>query len=264
MSKNIDKNKIIKDALIKDVLDIDTVIECNDFETIKFALNNYPLSVNELIKDKYKSGDVRYVFERAIDNECKEIANYIVKYKKEERSQKEFDRMLDDFIAYNKAHGVKGINDKYFYTKRGMGYSRVYLDVTKEEVINKILTELSLKIDKETLTQGLTYEYFQELFNNKNYELLIIKLCVRLEAILKCDFHYTGTFDEMLKSYASEHGYEHYYDNDDNLYNEETPQIKIFYKLKKCRNGLVHAEKNQDTLTDEELSLAIKYVCELG
>lgn len=121
-----------------------------------------------------------------------------------------------------------------------------------------------MKIDKQTLTNGLTREYFEKLYNDKNYELLVIKLCVRLEAILKCDFHYEGTFEEMLSKYSKKHGYDSIDDGWGYMDTVEKEENKIFHMLRKYRNDIVHAEKNQESLSDDELKLAIEYVLKLG
>lgn len=267
-----DKEQAIKNAIVDGVVDIDKLLICNDFETIKEGLNNYPLTINEFLKNKYAQRDYRTVFQWAVDHQANSLADYFISNKIPSISFRRgrisnADDLIDYVIAELKGKGTKFINDKYFYTKDNSYYRYNRLiepNVSKEEVINKILNDLSLKIDKETITAGLTREYFEKLYEQQNYELLVIKLCVRLEAILKCDYHYTGTFEEMLSQFSKEHGYTSVDDGWGYYSDEETDQYKIFHKLRKYRNDIVHAEKNQESLTSEELKKAIDYVCKLG
>ena len=271
-NNTFDKNTIINSAIEGGILNIDKLLACNDFETIKEGLNNYPLTINEYLKQQYNNGDYRSVFQWAINNNVNRIADFIIndgiannEYGIRNRTVT-FDDLIDYELAELKGKGKKFINDKYFYTKNyGYGYSNRHIEPnkTKEQVVDEIIKELSLKLDKKTLTAGLTREYFEDLFSTGNYELLVIKLCVRLEAILKCDFHYEGTFEEMLTRFSKEHGYESVDDGWGYYSSVETPQNKVFHKLRKYRNDIVHAEKNQEILSPDEIKLAIEYVFKL-
>lgn len=272
-SNNFDKQAAINSSIENGIINIDKLLACNDFETIKEGLNNYPLTINEYLKAKYAQGDYRAVFQWAVDNKVNQIADYLITGKLPmlnyglRGKESAFDDLVDSVIDDAKGKGKNFINDQYFYKKSNgyYGYSRpIKPDFTKEEVVNKIITDISLKLDKQTLTAGLTREYFEDLFNKGNYELLTIKLCVRLEAILKCDFHYEGTFEEMLTKYSKQHGYDSVDDGWGYMSDVETDQNKIFHKLRKYRNDIVHAEKNEASLAPDQLKLAIEYVCKLG
>ncbi len=276
------KQDAIKSSLENGIINIDKLLACNDFETIKEGLSNYPLTINEYLKNCYKDGDLRTIFQWSIDNDATMISNVVMEesdlaslsnYLKSRRfitnvKVISFDDLVDYEIALLKGKGKKFINDNYFYIKKDNDryYSSdfIRMDKNKEQVADEIIKELSLKIDKKTLTAGLTKEYFEKLYNEKNYELLVIKLCVRLEAVLKCDFHYQGTFEEMLSQYSKEHGYEEVDDGYGYSSTVEKEENLIFHKLRKFRNDIVHAEKNQDPLSSEELESAIKYVISLG
>lgn len=270
-NNTFDKNTIINSAIEGGILNIDKLLACNDFETIKEGLNNYPLTINEYLKQQYNNGDYRSVFQWAINNNVNRIADFIIndgisndEYGIRNRTVT-FDDLVDNEIAELKCKGIKFLNDSYFYTKNIDYFRRPkYPDVTKEEVINNIIKDISLRLDKETFTSELTREYFEDLYNKRNYELLVIKLCVRLEAILKCDFHYDGTFEEMLTRFSKEHGYINDDDGWGDYYTEETEQSKIFHRLRKYRNDIVHAEKNQEALSADEIKLAIEQVFKLG
>ncbi|HKL72596.1 MAG TPA: hypothetical protein VJY64_00215 [Candidatus Onthovivens sp.] len=258
---NFDRKNAIKNAMVDSIIDIDKLIECGDYETIKDGLTNYPLTVDEYVEKIFNEGKKRTVFQYMIDNNYIDTARWFVNSKGEETFQSVFETEFDNKIR----DGVALINDKYFYPGNDR-YLYGYSDqkVTHEEVAEKILKELALKLDKQTLTAGLTKEYFDKLFEQGEYELLVIKLCVRLEAILKCDFHYEGTFEEMLSKYSTEYGFNVIDDGWGYTNNEETYLNELFHKLRKYRNDIVHAEKNQESLSEEQLKNAIECVCKLG
>ena len=114
-------------------------------------------------------------------------------------------------------------------------------------------------MDKEKTIGDLTKEYFEKELAKGNVDMVIIKLCVRLEAILRCDYHYEGDFVDMLNKYC---GRFNTYDDEGNDYDPYTP--KILNKLRMQRNGIVHSEKSNETLTIDELKWCIDYICKMG
>ena len=50
-----DKDKAIQEAMVDGIVDIDKLLACNDFETIKDGLTNYPLNVPEYLEKLYHS-----------------------------------------------------------------------------------------------------------------------------------------------------------------------------------------------------------------
>lgn len=256
----INKKEIFDNALVGEILDIDKLCDCNDFETIKEGLNNYPLSINEYLDSLFKKNKQKEIFQFAIDLGLNDFA-YWFAYKKDDRS---FEEQLESNLLSERRKGKSFINDKWFFKNpRSNSHcdDRVFSSPkTREEVVDSLLSDLSLQIDKKTLTEGLTKEYFDTLFGQENYELLAIKLCVMLEAILKCDFHYQGTFEEMLSRYSKEKGSD--MDEDGNWF--ETEESQLFHKLRKYRNAIVHAEKQSEKLAPDEIRKLIDYVYKLG
>ncbi len=133
-----------------------------------------------------------------------------------------------------------------------------YLQKVKERIVN----ELSLKIDKSELVGKFTKEYFEKELKAGNRDMVIINLCVRFEAVLKCNYGYADSFVEMIDEYCKNQltrteddgwGYE----------NTSYDKISLLHKLRKERNSLVHAEKTNDKLTDEELKNCIEYICSI-
>jgi hypothetical protein len=106
----------------------------------------------------------------------------------------------------------------------------------------------------------LTKEYFESELAKGNTEIVIIKLCVRLEAILRCDYHYEGDFSEMLNEYCSKNG-----QTDDGWgYSVDAEFVKYLHKLRKCRNSIVHSERSEEVMSVEEIKYCIDYICRMG
>lgn len=257
----INKKEIFENALVGGILDIDKLCECNDFETIKEGLRSYPLCVEEYLSNLWKENKQREIFQFSIDNDLNDFAHWLARRKEDDHS---FTKRLESALLREREHGKTFVNDNWFFEnprKNGCYNGRVFSSPrAHDEVVNSLLRDLSLKIDKQTITEGLTKEYFETVFDQESYELLAIKLCVRLEAILKCDFHYQGTFEEMLSCYSKENGSE--MDEDGRWI--ETEESQLFHKLRKYRNAIVHAERQSENLTQDELRKLIDYICKLG
>jgi len=246
------------------VVNIDKLLKCNDFKLIKYAFENYPICFQEMLEDYLTRKQYRELYEFSVDNDFSSIANAVLCLSIEgsgiEGIKSAIKSVSEDVYLKGNAYDV---NRKHFVIQKNYSYwdNRKPLPrITSEELKDKILKDLQLKIDKETLTNGLTKEYFESLLQSNNLELLVIKLCVKLEAILKCDYKYEGTFEEMLSKFTEKHGYE----DDGWGYNVESNRSKLFHKLRKYRNGIVHPEQAKEALTVDELKSLIKYVCELG
>ena len=111
-----------------------------------------------------------------------------------------------------------------------------------------------------TFNKYLTKEYFESELAKGNIDIVVIKLCVRLEAILKSDYHYDGELSAMLEKYCLELGFE----DDGWGYSVEANHVKYLQKLRMMRNNIVHSEKNNVDLTLEELKYCIDYICKMG
>ena len=244
-------------------VNIDKLLKCNDFKLIKYAFENYPICFQEMLEVYLTKKQYRELYEFAVDNDFSSIANAVLSLSIEERGiegiKSAIKSVSEDVYLKGNAYDV---NRKHFVIQKNYSYwdNRKPLPrITSEELKDKILNDLQLKIDKETLTNGLTKEYFESLLQSNNLELLVIKLCVKLEAILKCDYKYEGTFEEMLSKFTEKHGFE----DDVRGYSVESNRSYLFHKLRKYRNGIVHPEQAKEALTVDELKSLIKYVCEL-
>ena len=265
------------------IMDVDKLLALNDFKIIKAGFESYPIVAEEWMKKRVESKDYRTVFRFCVDYGFDELAKAmflaspseteIIGYLEENcrpafayrSTSKSSDFLLvglRKYFQYKRRTSRGSItNDKYFFSYEAWSGRCVYPKADPDDFREKTLKNLSLKMDKETLTAGLTQDYFQGLLENGSIELLVIKLCVRLEAVFKCDYHYEGTFEEMMSKFNSAYGYE----DDGYGYNQvESERTRIFVKLRKYRNDIVHAEKTASAMSKDELEKVIDYVIKLG
>ena len=134
-----------------------------------------------------------------------------------------------------------------------------------QAVKQRIIDELSLKLDKEKTIGDLTKEYFETELAKGNIEIVIIKLCVRLEAILRSDYLYEGDFSEMLKKYCDS---KLHWEEDDGwgymVNKSDDKTIRLLNNLRIKRNSIVHSEKTNIELSLEEIRYCIDYICKMG
>ena len=233
LDKSITKEELAIQATIHSgVVSIDELLELQDFQLIKKSLAIYPIHLIEQLNDNFQQKKWRVLFQYAIDNNDNALADTIIKSK-----QEEIENQLLSYWSGSKAEKCN-INKKHLYLiENGRKvdliapiYGTIIRNRAKnlEEVIAKlqavkqrILDELSLKLDKEKTVGDLTKEYFESELAKGNVDMVIIKLCVRLETILRCDYLYEGDLAEMLNQYCSKFNT---YDDEDNNYYPYTPK----------------------------------------
>lgn len=247
--------ELINSCIEDNVLNIDKLLETKDLETIRYGLNNYPLTLREYLKKLYDEGDWKTLYERAINNDDKRLATFLI-YKELKTTTKDnyYKHMTyryytpydtDTFDKIITMSSYYGVNEHYFNIKTSAQIK------TKDEVIKDILEKFDLEVEKNNLLSGLTKEYFNKLYKKKDYELLIIKLCVRLEVILRCYYYLEGSFEEKLTQYTSKN-------------NNDEDKNSLLHKLRKARNDIAHPTKNMKTLGEDELLKCIEYVFDIG
>ena len=264
LDKSISAEDLAIQSAIEDgIICIDKLLAFGHFETIKKAIFAYPIHQIEILAKWFQEKNWRELFHFAVDNNDNNLSSSIVKEDVAQIEKALLARWKPD--ALNGKHyciienGVK----KTFFNTYG---ARSTKGNTIEEILSllqrcrqSILDELSLKMDKEKTTGELTREYFEKLLKNGDTEMLIIKLCVRLEAILRCDYHYEGDFVKMIDQYCSTFNT---YDDEDNNYDPHTP--RLLHKLRMKRNGIVHSEKCNEELSVDELQRCISHICSMG
>lgn len=252
---NNEKEEFIKSCMVNNILSIDKLSECKDLNLIKESLYSLPIDLYEFLQNLFDQKQYRKIFEFAVDNNISN-ADGMAQVKAIEKMPEII------YDIFRMLHEKFEINRNYI---KYPGFSNFRTDVpiikkTLEEVKKDVILKLGHKIAKERLTEDLTKEYFLELLTNNNSELLIIKLCVKLEAILIHHYYYEGTFEEMLNKYTAKNCIE----DDGWGYYVPNGYSRLLNKLRIHRNGIVHTEKPKETLDIDELKMLIDYICKLG
>lgn len=193
------------------------------------------------------------------DKICNLILTMIIKFDKE-KIILEIVRICKDKLNYQ---GYPVNFDKVLVLRNTKHHSnRLKID----EIINylkaykqQLISDISYELESEKVVSDLTKVYFETEVAKGNVEMVIVKLCVRLEAVLHSTYHYEGDFSEMLNKYCNAYGQE----DDGWGYNQEAKFVKYLQKLRKCRNGIVHSEKTQEKLSLDEIRYCIDYICNM-
>ncbi len=289
---------IIQSSIHNGIVVIDELLAVNDADLIEKTLEKHPVSKYELLNDilgkvrkAVESDNWRFIFEYAADNNDENLNYYVLNEQKDriiswlsDKGKLPFmgwGRTAYDFFRQNEK---ENINLKYFQLRskeRFSGEIQVsahnlpqrrnsktiynidelveYIKLCKKQVID----DFKESHNASKIIEELNEEFFRNELVKGNGDLVAIKLCVRLEAVLKSRYHYEGDFSEMLEKYCSQHGS---YEEDDGWgYMERRTEKFVPYlqKLRKYRNSVVHSEKKVDGMTKEELDFCIQYICGL-
>ena len=178
------------------------------------------------------------IYERILLNKCKQVegTEFVEAYKKLLIQQ------MENIPLENL--NVQNANLAYFKDEKTAFYNNWLNSLEKEyeEITHaKAMAEAHQKVMSE-----ITKEYLLDLLKQENKEVLVIKLCVKLESILRNKFHYDGEFNEMINSLHSikvtcqeDDGWGYMVDKEVEKYSSE--MFEDFYKLRMARNSIVHA-----------------------
>ena len=114
----------------------------------------------------------------------------------------------------------------------------------------RIYTEMMLRLKKDELTGGITKEFLLDMIKSGNVDMCVIKLCVKLEAILKSCYGLEDDLIEMLDGYFQK-------------FPREENMRESLSRLRMYRNCLVHAEYTDIVITPTELKNCIDYICKM-
>lgn len=250
-----EKQKLL--CLHEGILNIDEVLQINDFKTIKEMLETYPICKYEMLSDWFEKKKYKEIYRFAIDNNLRDISADV-----KNGEYEDLERKIKNLSTVGYGDDIY----KYIDTRRNLikkktpePYEGLYnFKGVMADVKSKILYELSLKLDKTKITEGLNREYFESELAKGNNEIVIVKLCVKLEAILKCDYKYNGTFEEMLNKFC-----DRFVPMDDENYTGYDPIPNLLNKLRMKRNNIVHSEQNNVELSEENIRDCINYICKL-
>lgn len=266
LDKSISKADLqVQTAIHNGIADIKELKEIADFAAIKKALNDYPLHPFELVYRLYEQQNWRELFEFSVDYDISRLSDALLHQNKEDIEENILEIWTKDNQPYNRLKSLCFNNNELYVSIREISYgSRTnHNQKSIQEVIDylndvrqRIINELSNKFDKEKIVEELTKDYFYSELSKGNKELVIIKLCVRMEAILKCDYNYQGDFSEMLDRFC---GQFNTYDDEGNDYDPNTPDM--LNRLRRQRNSIVHSEKTVEPMSDDDIKQCIDYIC---
>lgn len=268
LDKSVSRTDLeIQSAIHNGIVDIKELKEIADFKAVKKALNDYPVHPFELVYRMYQQQKWRELFEFSVDYDINRLSDAILYQNKEDIEENILEIWTKDNQPYNRLKSLCFNNNELYVSIREISYGSQTNHNQKsiQEVIDylndvrqRIIEELAIKFDKDRITGELTKEYFDSELSKGNKELVIIKLCVRMEAILKCDYNYQGDFSEMLDHFCNQF---ETYDDENNNYDPYTPAL--LNRLRRQRNSIVHAEKMVEAMSDEEIKQCIDYICSL-
>lgn len=231
------------------ILNIAELFDLNDMVKFKKYLEKYPIHIIEIINDLCETCNWRALFKLAVDFNDMVLKENIY-YENIKNIKEKFMRNLKLYESLN-------INKKYI--KRDFSYIKFndaleYLSKLKEELISKY----AYKYDKNRIIKGLTKEYFESEMEKGNFEIVVIKLCVRLEAILRSMYNSDLPLFELVTKYCNTFNI---YDDEEYNYDPYTP--KILKQLVLKRNNIVHSENNGVDLGIKDLNNCIKHICDM-
>lgn len=268
LDKSVSRTDLeIQSAIHNGIVDIKELKEIADFKAVKKALNDYPVHPFELVYRMYQQQKWRELFEFSVDYDINRLSDAILYQNKEDIEENILEIWTKDNQPYNRLKSLCFNNNELYVSIREISYgSRTnHNQKSIQEVIDylndvrqRIISELSNKFDKEKIVGELTKDYFYSELSKGNKELVIIKLCVRMEAILKCDYNYQGDFSEMLDRFC---GQFNTYDDEGNDYDPNT--LDMLNRLRRQRNSIVHSEKTVEPMSDDDIKQCIDYICSL-
>lgn len=252
-----DGEKAVKQCLVGNILNIDDVMKIDNPQLIISAIASYPIHSYEIIERYLEEKNYRELFQFAVDQNITYTASLIAD-QEYARAKAEVEKLFiknprnEYFYIIDKMHSF---NNHWFY--RDINYIenvkklKAVIDKTREEIIKTIIFDA----EKNKQIGDYTYDYFVKEIEKGNYDGVVVKLCMVLEARLKYDYRYTGTFDEMLKKYCDTF---ETHDDEANNYDPYTPAL--LQKLRMARNTVVHSVDNPVRLTIEEVRKCVNYI----
>lgn len=243
------------------IIVLSALLRLRNLENIKSVLNEGFLTFHEfllsLIKHK-KYKEVYKVFvdnheislaELMIDGKYDKVENIVIKhYPSTLEGKDKFN--LKDFIYISKEmSGFIDYSDNRFITNRVYGKEEEY----RQFILNKLINEIEREKLDEKLRNSvidITERSVSDLINNGEVEIATIKLCKKLESILKSKYHFDGELSEMISNMTK-------------LSNINLKDITILHKLREYRNSIAHPESAKTDIKADDLMQSIKIIFSL-
>ncbi len=281
-SKNVSADELtIQSAIHKGILSIDEILATKNYTLASSAIQKYPIHFVETLIAWFNEEKWRELFEFAVDNstnrqqhdyDYSSLARHITKFDKAA-----IEKDILDYWNGSASSKNINVNHLYFFERDkkiellAWYYGRRLFEAkTLEEIIYKIsackkriLDDFALNLGKDSAIRELTKEFFYEALDKGDTDIVIINLCIRLEAILKYDYRYEGNFSEMLKQYCDQKL--HWYEEDEDIIEKsDSKTIKLLNNLRMKRNSILHSDNVEVNLTIEDIRYCIEYLCKMG
>ena len=250
--------------LYNGILDVEKVVAENDYLFAEKTINENPIHIIELIYKFIEENNWRKLFEFFVDNDANTIAAAIAMQQFEQAKKQILDWLWKDDLRKSVSYG--GVSEKIRAYRKlnaeylALDYSTIKTFSTFEQTIEylkekriEILSEIKTRIAYQNIEHELNKEYFEKQLKNENFEIVIIKLCVLLETVLRSKYNYDNEvdFSEILERYCVE------YLNDEKM-------SSLLHKLRKSRNSLVHPDQNETLISLDELKVCLDYILNLA
>ena len=250
--------------LYKGILNIEKVVAENNYLFAEKSINETPIHIVELIYTYLSENDWRKLFEFFVDNDANTIAGAIAMQQFELAKKQMLDWLWKDDLRKSVSYGgvsekirtYRKLNTEYweldYSTNKTFSSFEQTIEYLKEKRI-EILSEIKTKIAYQNIQNELNREYFEKQLKNENFEIVIIKLCVLLETVLRSKYNYDSEvdFSEILERYCVEY-----------LHDEKISLL--LHKLRKSRNSLVHPDQNETLISLDELRVCLEYILNLA
>ncbi len=272
-AREAEEERILKSCVEGGLIRVKDLFAVKNIALIKKALAEYDIHPIELPCRLFLSKKWRELFEYAVDSGNRDLADAALKG--DERAME--GALIEELVrsvgyggypaAFGTEFAVKGCppfgkrwGQENYCVKRNydleldIPFIAEYFASYRKQAIS----EISFEEERERVLGELTEEYFLSELEAGNLEMVVIKLCVRMEALLRSR-GYEGDFSEMLEKYCKDKGKA----LDEWGYETQAEFVGYLQKLRKCRNSIVHADKKKDLPTADEIGYCIDYICGL-
>ena len=273
----LDMAKFLSQEVRYNKASLDSLKTAKDFvndDILNYVLK-HPIHKYEQIISLLNNNDLKSLYRLAIDVGDAQLESAVLEGNKDKiieiaEKQKSFRGI------HNELTGFEAISLKFFESYKKDAIKAIIHQI--EELIEAITMDKKCKAELERVNREITFDYLRSELAKGNIDNTIIKLCVKLEAILKYGYRYEGDLFEMVDQYIKNHFTIHelhncwddednnyyYYKEEDERFTEENKQNEIkttvLHKLRKKRNSIVHAEKYSSDMSVEEIELCIGIV----
>lgn len=210
--------------------------------------SNNPNIVNVYAAVNLSNYEINFIKEKQNQNALKNNKNYEEMLKLQIKNCP-FNLITDDVNISKQCDELRKNNYEAFVKKH-------------ENLIEAKTHEQANAREFERIQNEISFDYLRNEIKDGHFENAVIKLCVRLEAILKYKYKYEGDLFKMMDTYTLQHlQWRNAWDDDYDGANEEADYKKeMLHKLRLVRNGIVHAEKNNVNFNNDDLYRCIKIV----